>query len=256
MKLYWEAHGSGDPVVLIMGLSLTSRMWFRLLPALTGQHRVIVFDNRGSGRSDAPLPPYSIAGFARDTRAVMEAAGVERAHIIGASMGGMIAQELARQVPHQVRTLMLACTTCGGLRFKFPDRRRIEGWQRAGLSREAKIRFTEGFLYGDQTPRDRRDEDAEVRIPEMPPVRNVVKQMTSFLTWSSYRWLPKLRMPAMIVHGSDDRVVPLENGLILKQRLTQAEMHVLEGAGHLFITDEPDRTRELASDFLARHGDA
>src|ERR1700739_2778868 len=90
--LYWTEVGSGPPVLLIMGLSFTHEMWFRILPSLAERHRVILFDNRGMGRSSVARGPYSIAQMARDAPAVLRAAGVSSAHIIGASMGGMIAQ--------------------------------------------------------------------------------------------------------------------------------------------------------------------
>ncbi len=98
-RLYWEAHGTGSPVLLIIGLSFTHEMWFRVLPALIPAHRVILFDNRGMGRSSVPPGPYSIPKMARDASAVLRAAGESAAHVIGASMGGMIAQELALTQP-------------------------------------------------------------------------------------------------------------------------------------------------------------
>src|SRR5437868_6273715 len=115
IHLYWEEYGSGPPVLLIMGLSFTHEMWFRVLPSLASQYRVIVFDNRGMGRSDVPRGPYSIPQMARDARAILQAAGISSAHVVGASMGGMIAQELALCFPDSVRRLVLACTTHGGL---------------------------------------------------------------------------------------------------------------------------------------------
>ena len=114
VNLYWEEHGSGEPILLVMGLSFTKEMWFRLMPALVPGHRVVVFDNRGMGRSDAPGGPYSIRQMALDTMAVMDAAKMPRAHVVGASMGGMIAQELTIRHPERVISLMLGCTTYGG----------------------------------------------------------------------------------------------------------------------------------------------
>ena len=97
VKIYWEEHGSGPPLLLIMGLGYTLDMWNRALPALAERYRTIVFDNRGVGRSDVPPGPYSIQTMAADARAVMDAAGIDKAHVFGVSMGGMIAQEFALQ---------------------------------------------------------------------------------------------------------------------------------------------------------------
>ena len=114
IDLYYEIHGDGEPLLLIMGLSLTSKSWFKTLPALSEQYKVILFDNRGVGQSGKPNSPYSIELMAEDARAVLDAAGVESAHVYGISMGGMIAQRLAIQYPERVRSLILGCTTSGG----------------------------------------------------------------------------------------------------------------------------------------------
>src|SRR6266571_1404047 len=93
-KIYWEAHGSGDPLLLIMGLGASLEAWDRIAPMLAMRYRTILFDNRGVGRSDVPSGPYSLETMADDAAAVLDAAGVESSHVFGASMGGMIAQEL------------------------------------------------------------------------------------------------------------------------------------------------------------------
>src|SRR5271170_6367611 len=113
-SIYWEQSGAGDPVLLIMGLGYARQMWFRTRPALEAHYRTIVFDNRGVGQSDVPPGPYSIAQMAADAAAVLDAAGVERAHVFGVSMGGMIAQEFAIANPNRVDSLILGCTACGG----------------------------------------------------------------------------------------------------------------------------------------------
>src|SRR4051794_19933491 len=113
-RIYWEEHGSGEPLLLIMGLGYTLDMWYRTTPVFAEHYRVIVFDNRGVGRSDVPPGPYALSLMASDAARVMDAAGVESAHVFGVSMGGMIAQEFALRYPARVRSLVLGCTTCGG----------------------------------------------------------------------------------------------------------------------------------------------
>src|SRR5512137_315754 len=114
VRIYWEEQGQGDPVLLIMGLGYTLDMWYRTVPVLSRHYRTITFDNRGVGRSDVPAGPYPIPVMAADAAAVMDSAGVTRAHVFGVSMGGMIAQEFALQYPERTRSLILGCTSHGG----------------------------------------------------------------------------------------------------------------------------------------------
>jgi len=113
VKIYWEEEGSGDPILLIMGLGWPSYMWYRTKPLLTGKYRTITFDNRGAGRSDVPPGPYPIATMASDAAAVLDATGVESAHLYGVSMGGMIAQTIAATEPQRVLSLTSIYSTTG-----------------------------------------------------------------------------------------------------------------------------------------------
>ena len=109
-KLYWDEQGSGEPLLLIMGLSYPSYMWHRSRTVFANSYRTIALDNRGVGQSDVTPGIYSIALMASDAAAVLHAAGVESAHVFGVSMGGMIALEFALQYPSRVRSLILGCT--------------------------------------------------------------------------------------------------------------------------------------------------
>src|SRR5580658_704319 len=113
-KIYWDEQGDGAPLLLIMGLGYSSALWHRTRPLLSQRYRTIAFDNRGVGLSDVPPGPYSIAAMASDAAAVLDAAGIARAHVFGISMGGMIAQEFALQYPTRTRSLILGCTSSGG----------------------------------------------------------------------------------------------------------------------------------------------
>lgn len=254
-RIYWEEHGAGEPILLVMGLSFTLEMWYRIAPALAVEHRVILLDNRGVGRSSAPRGPYSIGLMAEDAMAVMNAACVtEPAYLIGVSMGGMIAQEMALRYPERFKALVLVSTSCGALyRGRWPNFRRaprLRRWlERSG---EARDRSLIRFFYADQTPRERIEEDIQSRANFHPPLSSVLSQLCGILCWSSYGRLPRLRLPALVVHGDQDHVLPPENGRIVARRIPGAEFVLVPQAGHILATDQPDLSLEILRGFLAR----
>ncbi|MBV8070330.1 MAG: alpha/beta fold hydrolase [Acidobacteriaceae bacterium] len=250
-RIYWNEAGSGPPVLLIMGLSFSHEMWFRVVPDLTQSYRVILHDNRGVGRSDAPRGPYTIAQMARDAAAVLSAAGVSQAHVIGASMGGMIAQELALQRPELVRSLLLGCTSHGGILARWPRFIRPKG--PISLS-DDKRRQRElaliPLLYADSTPLERIHEDLDVRCQCALSNRGFLNQFAGILFWTSYRRLPRIQAPTLVAHGAEDRLVPPENGKVLASRIPGARFRLIPGAGHILMTDQPEVCREIVLDFL------
>src|SRR5215207_9493020 len=110
VRLYFESHGEGEPLVLVPGFGHGQWIWFKQMPALARRFRVITFDPRGVARSEARDEPLTIATIAGDVAALLSALGVERAHVLGASFGGFVAQEFALLHPRMTRTLILACT--------------------------------------------------------------------------------------------------------------------------------------------------
>jgi pimeloyl-ACP methyl ester carboxylesterase len=249
--LYWEEHGAGDPVLMIMGLSFTLEMWFRVLPAVTPDYRVILFDNRGMGRSSVPRGPYSIRQMARDAVAVLNAAGVEQAHVIGASMGGMIAQELALNYPGRVRSLVLGCTTHGGFLSRWPDfSKRPRGVKWSTAERLERERAVMPMLYADTTPIERIEEDIHLRYRCQWNSRGFYNQLAAILLWTSYRRLPRITAPTLVVHGDQDRLVPMVNGRVVAKRIRGAQFKVIQNAGHILTTDQPEACAQKIQEFL------
>jgi 3-oxoadipate enol-lactonase len=249
-KLYWEEHGSGDPILMIMGLSFTLDMWFRIKPVLSKHYRLILFDNRGVGRSDTPRGPYSMRQMADDAAAVMSAAGVSSAYVMGASMGGMIAQELALRYPTRVRALLLGCTSGGALGSKLPHFRRLPITIGSAKTFEEREWLFSPLIYADSTPKERIAEDIQVRLAYPQLRAGFLSQFAAILTWSSYRRLPEIQAPTLVMHGDEDRLVPIENGLRVARRIPRAQFVKVPGAGHVISTDQPDLVDDAVLRFL------
>jgi len=167
-KLYWDEQGSGEPLLLIMGLSYPSYMWYRSRKVFANSYRTIALDNRGVGQSDVTPGIYSIALMASDAAAVLHAAGVESAHVFGVSMGGMIAQEFALQYPSRVRSLILGCTAAGGPHAVQAESAALQTLMRRDLTPEESKEAIIPFIYDAATSRERIDEDMAIRMKWFP----------------------------------------------------------------------------------------
>jgi pimeloyl-ACP methyl ester carboxylesterase len=251
VRIWWEEQGRGEPVLAIMGLSFPLEMWHRTAPQLSKKFRVIVFDNRGVGRSDVPRGPYLIRRMASDAAAVMDAAGIASAHLMGASMGGMIAQEFALTYPRRVRSLLLGCTWCGGIRAARPDFRLFRDMRSYNrLSAEQKMRALIPLLYTPQTPLARIEQDISLRLQHVPSAKGYYAQLTGTLLWNSWNRLPRIQHPVKIIHGELDRLIPVANARILAGRIRHAQTAIIPGAGHVFTTDQPEIANREALEFL------
>ncbi|HSD09444.1 MAG TPA: alpha/beta fold hydrolase [Candidatus Binatia bacterium] len=250
-RIYWEEHGEGEPVLLIMGLGATLDLWYRLLPELSASHRAILLDNRGVGRSAVPDPPYSIPQMADDAAAVLDAAAVDTAHVIGASMGGVIAQELALRHPNRIRSLVLACTTCGG-----PDAVPAEPEirdalvNRATMTPEEGIRALVPFTYHPDTPRSRVEEDLEIRLRRYPSTKGYLAQLQAVLGYETYGRLGAVRVPTLVLHGEDDQLVPAGNARDLARRIPGARLVLIPSASHILFSDQPEAVNRAILKFL------
>lgn len=253
VRLFWTEQGSGEPLLLVMGLSFTHEMWFRLVPELASRYRVILFDNRGMGRSDVPRGPYTIAQMASDACAVLDAAGEESAHVLGASMGGMIAQEMALSYPDRVRSLMLGCTSSGGFWANPPEFRHAPPGTWLVRSRPDRERSLSRLLYADTTPLEHIEEDLAVRLKCSWCYKGFFNQLAAILMWSSYRRLPQIEVPTLVVHGDQDRLLPPANGRVIADRIPGARFLLLKDAGHILVTDQPAACLDAIVGFMTEH---
>ncbi|MFJ5762560.1 alpha/beta fold hydrolase [Neobacillus sp. NPDC093182] len=257
IDLYYEIHGEGEPLLLIMGLSLSSKSWFRTIPALSKQYKVIVFDNRGVGLSGKPNSPYSIELMADDAKAVLDATGVESAHIYGISMGGMIAQRLALKYPERIRSLILGCTTSGGEKHVQPSAEvSMLMLSRASSTAtpEEMAWATAPILYSQSFIENRRDLIAEdiqrrIEIPVLPYA--YMLQLQACLSHDTYNEIHQIKAPVLVIHGDEDRLVPYENGVTLAEKVPNAEFLTIKGAGHIYITEANDLVNKTVLEFLS-----
>ena len=234
VKIYWEQQGQGPPILLIMGLGWPSALWHRTRPILETRYRTIVLDNRGVGHSDAPSGPYSMALMAADAAAVLDAAGVQHAHIIGVSMGGMIAQEFALQYPERVHSLILGCTAAGGPHAILAEPQVLEALLPCGLSPDEFAESVNPFIYDSSTPRERIDADMALRKQWHPTVQGYMGQLMAIKMWEAYTRLSKVVAPTLVIHGETDRLIPSANGNLIAQRIAGAKLAIIpKGRSHL-----------------------
>jgi 3-oxoadipate enol-lactonase len=251
-KIYWDEAGEGTPLLMIMGLAYTAHAWHRSRGVLAARYRTIAFDNRGVGRSEMPPSPcYSIALMASDALAVLDAAGAERAHVFGISMGGMIAQEFALQYPHRVRSLILGCTTARAPESESPRQEATDLLMaRGSMAPEEAAQAAVPFIYDAGTARERIDEDIAVRRPWFPRAEAYNSQLMGILGWESYSRLEQICCPTLVIHGESDQLVPASHGRFLAEKIPGAELVVLPHAGHIFATDQPEAAHRAIQEFL------
>ncbi|MCH6268730.1 alpha/beta fold hydrolase [Neobacillus citreus] len=258
IDLYYEVHGEGEPLLLIMGLSLDSRSWYRTLPALAEHYKVIIFDNRGVGLSDKPNTPYSIELMAEDARAVLDTAGVNVAHVYGISMGGMIAQRLAIKYPERIKSLILGCTTSGGTNHVQPradvsmlmlSRASSTATPEEMAWATAPILYSQSFI---ENQRNLVAEDIKVRIERPILPYAYMLQLQACLAHDTYSELQQLKVPTLVIHGDEDRLVPYENGVTLAENIENAEFLTVKGAGHIYVTEATELVNQKALEFLKK----
>ena len=260
ISIYYEIHGQGEALVLIMGYGGNSEGWFHQIPGLSREYRVVAFDNRGTGRSDKPDVPYTMQMLAQDIAGLIEALDINAAHIYGVSMGGMIAQEFALRYPERVISLILGCTNCGGSNSIMPDEEAmtllfdIERMTR--LTPEEAARETLPFLcsqeFIDNNP-DIVDQYIAKSLEYIIPLHGFIRQAEAIMTHDTYDRLLQIKAPTLVISGTADRLVPLENSRLLASRIPNAELVLLENVGHGFFIEALEEANKAILDFLGRH---
>ena len=256
VELFYEGVGSGPAVLLISGQAMTLDAWWRTVPELSGSFRVLTFDNRDIGRSSRWPLPYVVAQMADDAVAVLDAAQVERAHVYGLSLGGMVAQEVALRYPERVQALVLGATTGGGTEAVLARPQPLTFFVRVGAMAPEEAEWAAvPYNYGLHTRRqhgERIAEDIARRVEHQTDTLAYVHQVAAAGSHNTVGRLGSLHLPTLVVHGDEDAVMPPRNGELLANAIPGAELRLWPGAGHLYITDEPEADRHVRQ-FLVRH---
>lgn len=250
-EIAWYDEGSGTPILLIMGLAYPAAAWFRQVPVLARRHRVLTADNRGSGDTGlAPGAPYTVEQMTDDCVAVLDDAGVERAHVVGISMGGLMAQELALSHPARVQSLTLMASHPGTVAGIWPQEV-IEFLQaRLAMPAAERAEFSLPFNYVSSTPRELIEEDWRVReAGTAGPEAYAAQGGTG--AWCGYERLPSMTVPTLVVNGAQDRLVVPANAEKLAAAIPDAKLVLIEDANHLLTTDCMDEVNALLLEWFA-----
>ncbi|PCI40212.1 MAG: 3-oxoadipate enol-lactone hydrolase [Elusimicrobia bacterium] len=255
LRLEYGSVGDGFPLLLIAGLGRDRGMWSAQIDALSSQYRVVTFDNRGVGGSDRPSGPYTIAHMADDAAQLLDALDIARAHVLGASLGGMIAQELERRNPERVATLTLLCTTPG-----LPLAIGMSPSVYASIQPNANgdplqtltgaMRLAHSNWYWELNE-EHLKEAARRRLADPIAPQSWWTQAAAGAGFSSLPRAPQV--PCLVMTGEDDLIVPPVNSERLAARITDVRLERYLGGGHYFFVEEPDAVNGAILEFLAPH---
>jgi pimeloyl-ACP methyl ester carboxylesterase len=252
-RLYFEEAGTGEPLLLIGGNSNSHHLWDPIRKDFADRYRVLVYDHRGIGQSDRPEEPsaYTTRRFAEDAIAILDAAGIDRAHVYGASMGGGIAQWVAIDHKDRVGALILCCASPGGPHRVSPPAWVVEAredpdpevWRRVGAT----------LVFSPEWAEAHRDVAASARADPNTPA--AIRQLHNQISPAHDAWdlLPNISAATLVIHGSDDGLVSVGNGNLLAERIPNAQLHVVQGGRHGFFLEYQQESSRVVLDFLLRH---
>jgi pimeloyl-ACP methyl ester carboxylesterase len=258
VRIHYNVSGAGDPLLLIMGYGMPGDAWLPSIPLLQG-FRSIYYDNRGTGRSEKPEGPFTIAAMAEDAAGLLRHLGVDRAHIYGISMGGMIAQELVLRHPELVRSLVLGCTMCGGEHAKPGDPEVLDALfdvvrsmgsadPAAWVEKQLPLLFPKEWVDANPGIRGMLLMAAQM-MPKTPP-ETAHRAMEGIMAWTTYDRLAQIKAPTLIIHGDKDVIIPVQNAYVLAERIPGAKLHIVKGAGHGYPAQDPIGIHKVITDFF------
>lgn len=270
IEMFYEEHGAGDPLLLIMGFATDSTAWLLQVPEFAKHYRTIVFDNRGVGRSSKPAGPYTIHEMADDALGLLDHLGIRRTHVLGLSMGGMIAQELTLRHPARVQTLVLAAT------YPEPDAD-VERTRRFTLEKMGGTIMAEGamqidlktidplLLFQNLLPLVFTPDFIATQLPRLMQLfggalqygfsmEAIVGQMEALRGHKATDRLHRITVPTLVLTGDADRLISPANSDILAKHIPGARLVKIPGGSHGFNIEQPDLFNRTVLEFLAASG--
>lgn len=255
VRLYYEVHGDGEPLLLHPGFGCTVEIFWANTPQLAERVRVIVFDPRGAGRSHAGDATSTMKTYADDAAGLLDALGVESAHVLGTSFGGMVAQHIALEHPQRVRRLVLGCTTAGGAAHILPPIENIQRFMAASDITDPveAVRSTYFINYSDEFC-DANDSAIVERAQRTAHLRSTPEgragQINAVQGHDTLARLGEIAHPTLVAHGTHDGTVPVENGRAIAAHVPNARFIAYPGARHLFFIECATRFNADVAEFL------
>lgn len=252
IEFFVRERGQGSPIVIINGLGGLAEMLGPIETLLATKARTIAVELPGGGRSPTPRRPLSISALGKVTNVLLDKLGLEQVDVLGFSLGGIVAQQLAHEAPTRIRRLALAATACG--------------WGSVPGSREALALMTMPYRFHSRTLYERTatllgpaDRELMLRLPNLkearlehpPPLLGYAYQFAAGALWSSLPWLSSVGVPTLVLAGEEDRLVPAANAVQLARLLPESRLQVIPGEGHLFVCDPESRSLPLLEDFFS-----
>jgi pimeloyl-ACP methyl ester carboxylesterase len=255
-QIHYVRRGSGEPLLLIQGLSGNHLHWGEeFLGLLDDDFELIAFDNRGIGHSGRTTDPFTIADLADDAVGLLDALEIESAHVMGISMGGMIAQELALRHPERVRTLTLGCTYAGGEGSALTEPEVTQHLAELLMTGRTEEALRAGFSYNvsrDFASDPRNFELVKQVAAELPASLDILLlQVQAVSSHDTSQRLGEIAVPTLVIHGSEDQMLSVSNAHHIAERIPGARLVVMEGVGHAFWWERPERSAQLVRELAA-----
>jgi pimeloyl-ACP methyl ester carboxylesterase len=258
MKIFYESHGTGEPLVLIAGFASGAWQWFKQIDALAKHFRVITFDARGISRSKlAEGETVSITAIADDICELLDVLAIDKASILGTSFGGFVAQDFALRYPERLSKLVLACTSFGGKNHVLPDNFEVLAAfsATANLNSLERIRkfmipaFTRNFAEQNASVIE---QVCKFREQNEVPESVYLQQLQSATTFDMQAKILQIFAETLVITGDKDQVVPMQNSINLANMIPNSRLEIVENCGHLFFIEQAEKFNKIVTDFLHR----